>query len=64
MAIRKAKTESAGQTEARALIDLPAFGVAAGALLVADAADVAALVAAGQADAHPDAVAYAKAQES
>lgn len=61
MATRKPKTAASGQTEARALVDLPTYGVAAGDLLVADAAEVAALVAAGAADPHPDAVAYAKA---
>jgi hypothetical protein len=52
--------EAAGEVEARALIDLPAHGVQAGRLLVADAAVVEALVAAGEVDPHPDAVAYAK----
>lgn len=60
MATKKAKPAPAGPTEARALVDLPAYGVACGALLVADAAEIAALVAAGQADDHPGSVAYAK----
>lgn len=57
----KTKTTAAGPAEARALIDLPEQGVLAGELLQADAETVALLVAAGRADDHPDAVAYAKA---
>ena len=60
MATRKTKADQAGQTEARALVDLPAFGVVAGDLLVADSDEVAALAASGTVDPHPDAVAYAK----
>lgn len=60
MATRKQKQEDGAQAEARALVDLPELGVLAGRLLVADAEQVAALVAAGRADSHPDAVAYAK----
>jgi hypothetical protein len=62
MATRKPKAAD-GQAEARALVDLPALGVKAGELLVADALTVAAMVADGSADPHPDAVAYAKAQQ-
>ena len=60
MATRKPKQEDGAQDQARALVDLPDLGVMSGRLLVADAATVAALVASGKADTHPDAVAYAK----
>lgn len=62
MAKTKTPAPAAGApvTEARALVDLPELGVLSGRLLVADASTVAALVANGQADSHPDAVAYAK----
>lgn len=56
----KKSAEPAGQVEARALVDLPAHDVQAGRLLVADAAVIEALEAAGEVDPHPDAVAYAK----
>ena len=58
MATRKPKPEA---TEARALVDV--LGVKAGDFISADAETIAALVADGRADDHPDAVAYAKAQE-
>jgi hypothetical protein len=51
---------TAPSTEARALVDLPAHGVRAGQLLQGEPDVIAALVADGSADAHPDAVAYAK----
>lgn len=60
MATRKPKQEDGAQDQARALVDLPDLGVMSGRLLVADAELVAALVAGGKADDHPDAVAYAK----
>jgi len=60
VATRKPKREDGAQDQARALVDLPDLGVMSGRLLVADAATVAALVASGKADTHPDAVAYAK----
>ena len=50
----------AAPTEARALIDLPAQGVKSGQAFAADPAVIAALVLAGEADPHPDAVAAAK----
>lgn len=56
----KKSAEQAGQVEARALVDLPAFGVQAGRLLAADAAVIEALATAGEVDPHPEAVAYAK----
>jgi hypothetical protein len=62
MATRKPKAaadEQPQQASARALVDLPAHGVASGELLTADPATVAALVAAGQADDHADAIAFA-----
>ena len=46
--------------EARALVDLPAHGVKAGCLLVADADVIRGLAAAGEVDTDPAAVAYAK----
>lgn len=49
--------------EARALVALTEMGVQAGGLLRAEAAVVAGLVATGRADDHPDAVAYAKANQ-
>lgn len=61
----KTKTAApAGNAEARALIDLPELGVQAGGLIQAEADVVAGLVAAGRADDHPEAVAYAKALAS
>jgi hypothetical protein len=61
MATRKPKPagDQPPQARARALVDLPAHGVASGQLLTADPATVAMLVAAGQADDHADAVAFA-----
>lgn len=55
------KPTSGAATEARALVDLPALSVLAGGLIVADQEVIASLVSAGQADDHPEAVAYAKA---
>lgn len=60
MATRKPKAKD-GQAEARALVDLPDLGVKAGELVTADPQSIGALVAAGAADPHPDAIAYAKA---
>lgn len=57
---RAKAAESGGIVEARALIDLPAYDVKAGRLLVAEATVIEALAAAGDVDTHPDAVAYAK----
>lgn len=53
-----AKKETA--TEARALVDLPAYGVRSGELLTADADVIASLAASGDVDPHPDAVKAAK----
>lgn len=50
--------------EARALVDLPDFGVKAGELLRDDVLVVASLAATGQVDRHPEAVAYAMALQS
>lgn len=61
MATKKPTQASAAPTEARALVDLPAFGARAGDLVSANADAIAALVLSGDADPHPDAVAYAKA---
>lgn len=55
-----AQPATAGQAQARALVDLPDLGAQAGQLLEAEPLVVAALVAAGKADDHPDAVAYAR----
>lgn len=63
MATKKSTQASAAPTEARALVDLPALGARAGGLVTADAATISALVLGGDADHHPDAVAYAKAQQ-
>lgn len=62
MATRKPK--ATGQAKARALVDLPQYGAKCGELLVAEAPVVQALVDAGSADDHPDAVAYAEQQAS
>ena len=58
MATKKQAAEAA--TEARALVDLPSLGVKSGELVTAAPEIIAALVADGSADAHPDAVAFAK----
>ena len=50
----------AAPTEARALVDLPALGVKCGRLVTAAPEVIAALVADGSADAHPEAIAAAK----
>ena len=63
MATRKPKpADQLGgtNTEARALVDLPAHGVLSGGLLVADEQTIADLTATGAVDPHPDAVAYAR----
>lgn len=60
-AAKAAKEESA---EARALVDLPQHGVLCGRLITSTPDVIAALIAAGQADPHPDAVAYAKTLET
>ena len=57
-------TPAAPVAGARALVALPAFGVACGTYFKADAQTLAALVAEGAADAHPDAVAYARSLEA
>lgn len=57
MATRKPKTEA---TEARALVDLPDFGIKSGELIQADAETLAALADSGAVDLHPEAVAAAK----
>lgn len=62
MATKKSTQASAAPAEARALVDLPALGARAGGLVSADPETIAALVLSGDADPHPDAVAYAKAQ--
>jgi len=46
--------------EARALVDLPDYGVKSGALLRGAVADIASLASTGQVDMHPESVAYAK----
>jgi len=61
MATRKPKAVDGAGSQARALVDLPELGVQAGQLVSADVETIAALVDGGRADAHPDAVAYAKA---
>lgn len=58
MANGPTKTNS---TEARALVDLPQHGAKAGEAFEAPQEVIASLVAAGEADAHPDAVKHAKA---
>jgi hypothetical protein len=60
MATRKPKTIDGAGAQARALVDLPEHGISAGQLVSADVQTIAALVADGRADPHPDAVAYAK----
>lgn len=62
---RKPKPEAPAEqaTQARALIDLPALGVKAGRLVTADAETIAALLAAGEVDTHPDAIAYAQSDQ-
>lgn len=55
-----ATQDQAEQAEARALVDIPDLGASAGTLVVAAADVIAGLVAGGQADDHPEAVAYAK----
>lgn len=67
MATKKpAKPEPSGDSanqQARALVDLPEYGAQSGGLFEAPAGVVAELAAAGKADSHPDAVAYAKAAQ-
>jgi hypothetical protein len=60
MATRKPKAVDGTGSQARALVDLPEHGISAGQLVSADVETIAALVASGRADSHPDAVAYAK----
>jgi len=63
MATRKPKAADDSQAHllaARALVDLPAQAVTAGNLVETDAETMAALIAAGTVDPHPDAVAYAR----
>lgn len=65
VATRKTKQPDDAQAQhmaARALVDIPTHGVAAGGLIETDAETMAGLMAAGVVDQHPDAVAYAKAQ--
>lgn len=59
---RTKKPAAEGQTEARALVDLPEFEVKCGEAFAADSAVIESLASGGQVDPHPDAVAYAKAQ--
>jgi hypothetical protein len=66
MATRKSKPADqfgGTNTEARALVDLPAHGVLSGGLLVADERTIADLAAIGAVDLHPDAVAHARTLE-
>lgn len=57
---KKPQAAATGSGEARALVDLPQHNVKAGEAFSADPDTIAALVASGQADDHPDAVKHAK----
>ena len=52
----KAKKSDDQAPRARALVDLPQFDVRSGGVFTADAAQIEALVKAGAADDHPDAI--------
>lgn len=54
------KQDSAETVEARALVDLPELGAAAGRLVLVPASEAKGMEAGGLIDTHPDAVAYAK----
>ena len=58
---KKPQAAATGSGEARALVDLPQHNAKAGEAFAADPETISALVAAGSADDHPDAVKHAKA---
>lgn len=60
MATKKPAATVAAQTKARALVDIPSLGIKSGQLIDAAPEVVAALVADGSADAHPDAIKHAE----
>ena len=55
-----AKTRRKPALQARVLVDVPSHGLLCGQIVQASAKTIKALVEGGQADAHPDAVAYAQ----